>query len=308
MNEESAFLAAIQAAPQDDAVRLVYADWLEERDDPRGEFIRLQAEMLALPAYSDRYVRLKARREELRPRIEAAWLRTMGYVPRHRPLFHRLPAGRAERWRLVEEFIEVWYRPLRAGDGYSEAELAGAEGRLGRKLPVALREWYALAGKRADVWSKLDGLLPPEKVNFHESRLLLVHRDCLAWELWGIRPEELGEVDPPIFEAYSGAQSSPTTTAFAIQAMLLEALSAKGVLRLSGGRLPEEALRKAPGDRLSKCELPGRYRSDPQYYFYEGVGLVLVTDGVQGANVAARGEEALGQLGEELLERLDRHN
>jgi uncharacterized protein (TIGR02996 family) len=33
---------AIHAAPDDDAARLVYADWLQERGDPRGEFIQLQ--------------------------------------------------------------------------------------------------------------------------------------------------------------------------------------------------------------------------------------------------------------------------
>jgi uncharacterized protein (TIGR02996 family) len=36
------FLRAIIAHPEDDLPRLVYADWLEERGDPRGEFIRLQ--------------------------------------------------------------------------------------------------------------------------------------------------------------------------------------------------------------------------------------------------------------------------
>jgi uncharacterized protein (TIGR02996 family) len=30
-------LAAVLASPDDDAPRLVYADWLHERDDPRGE-------------------------------------------------------------------------------------------------------------------------------------------------------------------------------------------------------------------------------------------------------------------------------
>ncbi len=35
-------LAAIRAAPDDDRPRLVYADWLQERGDPRGEFIALQ--------------------------------------------------------------------------------------------------------------------------------------------------------------------------------------------------------------------------------------------------------------------------
>lgn len=34
------FLAAIIADPKNDVPRLIYADWLEERGDPRGEFIR----------------------------------------------------------------------------------------------------------------------------------------------------------------------------------------------------------------------------------------------------------------------------
>jgi uncharacterized protein (TIGR02996 family) len=36
--------AAVVASPDDDAPRLVYADWLIERGDPRGELIRLQCE------------------------------------------------------------------------------------------------------------------------------------------------------------------------------------------------------------------------------------------------------------------------
>ncbi len=36
------FVAAICAEPEDDLPRLIYADWLDDRGDPRGEFIRLQ--------------------------------------------------------------------------------------------------------------------------------------------------------------------------------------------------------------------------------------------------------------------------
>jgi uncharacterized protein (TIGR02996 family) len=39
---EAGLLAAVLAAPDDDAPRLVYADWLDERGDPRGELVRLQ--------------------------------------------------------------------------------------------------------------------------------------------------------------------------------------------------------------------------------------------------------------------------
>ena len=39
---EAELLRAIREAPEDDGARLVYADWLLERDDPRGELIQLQ--------------------------------------------------------------------------------------------------------------------------------------------------------------------------------------------------------------------------------------------------------------------------
>jgi uncharacterized protein (TIGR02996 family) len=39
---EASLLEAIVASPDDDAPRLVYADWLSERRDPRGELIALQ--------------------------------------------------------------------------------------------------------------------------------------------------------------------------------------------------------------------------------------------------------------------------
>lgn len=44
--EQAAFLRAICETPEDDVVRLVYADWLEEHGQPeRAEFIRVQIEL-----------------------------------------------------------------------------------------------------------------------------------------------------------------------------------------------------------------------------------------------------------------------
>jgi uncharacterized protein (TIGR02996 family) len=40
-SEEQALFQAILEAPDDDAPRFVYADYLEERGDPRGEYVRL---------------------------------------------------------------------------------------------------------------------------------------------------------------------------------------------------------------------------------------------------------------------------
>src|SRR5262249_60861833 len=41
MSQEQAFLAAMLASPDDLHLRLVFADWLEEQGDPRGELLRL---------------------------------------------------------------------------------------------------------------------------------------------------------------------------------------------------------------------------------------------------------------------------
>jgi uncharacterized protein (TIGR02996 family) len=40
MDQETAFLKAIAANPEDDTVRLAFADWLDEQNDPRGPWVR----------------------------------------------------------------------------------------------------------------------------------------------------------------------------------------------------------------------------------------------------------------------------
>jgi uncharacterized protein (TIGR02996 family) len=42
MSEEAAFIAAILTSPADDMNRLVYADWLDDRADPRGAYLRAE--------------------------------------------------------------------------------------------------------------------------------------------------------------------------------------------------------------------------------------------------------------------------
>jgi uncharacterized protein (TIGR02996 family) len=38
--EEAAFWSTIREAPEDEVPRLLFADWLEERNDPRGPLLR----------------------------------------------------------------------------------------------------------------------------------------------------------------------------------------------------------------------------------------------------------------------------
>jgi uncharacterized protein (TIGR02996 family) len=74
MHYEEGFLHAIKANPLDDAPRLIYADWLEERDDPRADFIRLHlALMAAAPDHPER-VAGEHELSSLRKGCDAAWL------------------------------------------------------------------------------------------------------------------------------------------------------------------------------------------------------------------------------------------
>ena len=53
MDHEALFLQAVLENPDDDTPRLIYADWLEERGDPRGEFIRVQCELANMTEEDD---------------------------------------------------------------------------------------------------------------------------------------------------------------------------------------------------------------------------------------------------------------
>src|SRR5262245_41684171 len=129
MNEEAGLLAAIGADPKDRAVRLVYADWLDERSDPRGELVRVEEEMRRLPVFSDRFWLLKARRNELRSQAPDDWLEAMGYDGTACPptFAHGVPDGWRERWRLIREFVERWHRIPLGDVGGRETEVRHAE-------------------------------------------------------------------------------------------------------------------------------------------------------------------------------------
>lgn len=60
------FLQSIREHPEEDHPRLVYADWLEEQGDPRGEFIRVQCELAGLPRSDPRFRSLQRRESELK--------------------------------------------------------------------------------------------------------------------------------------------------------------------------------------------------------------------------------------------------
>jgi uncharacterized protein (TIGR02996 family) len=68
-----AFLQAIIESPDDDGLRLVYADFLDERGDPRGEFVRVQCQLARLPEADPRRPELEARARTLLQEHEQVW-------------------------------------------------------------------------------------------------------------------------------------------------------------------------------------------------------------------------------------------
>jgi uncharacterized protein (TIGR02996 family) len=203
MSDERAFLDAVRAAPRDPAVRLVYADWLEEHGDSRGELVRIEEEMGQLPVFADRFWHLKPRRNELRSRVAADWLEAMRYGTDCQPVFrHGIPDGWKERWRLVREYTERWY-DIPLGDvGGRADEVREAEARLGRLLPASVREWVAFAH---DV-GHLDGY--EDKFVLRDVYALYDLEDLSALSLlvqcegdyhWAVRHADLHLPDPPVY-------------------------------------------------------------------------------------------------------------
>lgn len=76
---EAALRDAVAADVDDDAPRLVYADWLTERGDPLGEFIVLQCQLEKEPDPKKR-AKLRSRVGSILLRYKALWLGDLGKV------------------------------------------------------------------------------------------------------------------------------------------------------------------------------------------------------------------------------------
>jgi uncharacterized protein (TIGR02996 family) len=92
---DKVFMEAILASPDDDFPRLIYADRLEERNDPRGELIHVQIELARLREEDDRWADLAAREQRLLAQHEAEWARPL------QPF--------CDRWLFRKGFVE-WAR------------------------------------------------------------------------------------------------------------------------------------------------------------------------------------------------------
>lgn len=71
--DQRSFLQAIIEDPDDDGPRLIFADWLEEQGNPRGEFIRVQCELERLGEDDPRRLQLETRQCVLLAEHQNEW-------------------------------------------------------------------------------------------------------------------------------------------------------------------------------------------------------------------------------------------
>jgi uncharacterized protein (TIGR02996 family) len=181
MNRDVGFLRAILSEPEDDGVRLIYADWLEDHDQPaRAEFIRLQLDLAHLPEDSPRRASLEEREGELLTEHGVAWLAPLEDILPEvdtAPVFHR---------GFVSEVI--FYGKTGAQRFVDHAE------ELFRRAPVVQVRLFPMGGHEAP-------LFPWERVKLDVSRLDPADLEALC---------ELPELDHLQLLDFSGnTQESP---------------------------------------------------------------------------------------------------
>lgn len=171
MTQDDAFMEAIVENPDDDAVRLIYADWLDEHgEESRACFIRLQIEAARLPLGD-------CRREELER--EAARLTPPIFVDEGKKIPQRW--ARSLPPELLRRSVE-FHRGMPAGLGITAAEFCWFADDVFRAIPLQHLNLYA-AGRR---WR--DVLASP---HLPRLRSLWVHPSGDAYNLVGLRNNQL---------------------------------------------------------------------------------------------------------------------
>ena len=78
MHEEQGFLDQLREHPEDDVTRLVYADWLEDHDDPRSAYLRAEVALARMVDGDEGYEVAEAELTQMREGIEVRWLERAG--------------------------------------------------------------------------------------------------------------------------------------------------------------------------------------------------------------------------------------
>ncbi|HSQ56088.1 MAG TPA: TIGR02996 domain-containing protein [Gemmata sp.] len=79
--EDNAFLRAILDIPEDRNTWLIYADWLDDRGDPRAEFLRLAVTQRLMTEDDPARPEIDARLTQLRAELHPQWMMMFDTAP-----------------------------------------------------------------------------------------------------------------------------------------------------------------------------------------------------------------------------------
>ncbi len=171
--DELALLRGVEAAPDDDLPRLVYADWLDEHGrHARAEFIRVQCELASierrLPGITmeERHVEWPRRRELVRTQREMLSAKTPESVGSY-------PSGQHDAWQyqsndygrkfcrgflsefaIFEEMNEQYDRDIQMCAGIVPRPRIAVWNALGMLTQPHFHRWFAWQ----PIWSEVDSL------------------------------------------------------------------------------------------------------------------------------------------------------
>ncbi len=130
-----ALLEAVLDAPESDEPRLVYADLLQERGDPRGEFIAVQCRLAQLPASAPDRAVLAEREAELWKENRKVWL---GAARETKLAFAR---GFGHRWKLPPDRFAELASMIFAREPVRELDLS--QGDVAERVPAGAMAAFA---------------------------------------------------------------------------------------------------------------------------------------------------------------------
>ncbi|WP_026402817.1 hypothetical protein [Actinomadura rifamycini] len=204
-----------------------------------------------------------------------------------------LPAALHDReaaWTYVRGFAAHWGVPLGPGDGTPAADLDAAETALGVTLPAALREAYALFGRRPDLHTNLHGLLAPEDFYLHAGGVVF-REENQGVATWGVLVTDMDAADPPVRMSVDDGPWEPWYDTFSVaclEILLTESTQAEEVCDHRDLDDGDDDL----GRSFTRVPLPV---PDDGVSFYAGPGVLLCDDGAM-LSVRARDPEALDRF------------
>jgi hypothetical protein len=226
-------------------------------------------------------------------------------------LVRDLPSALRDRtaaWAYIRGFAATWRTPLAPGDGTPDADLTAAEANLGVHLPAALREAYALFGRRADLHSNMHSLLSPAEFYVDDRKEALVFREenqgAASWGvlLSDLDKADLDKADPPVrmrtdlgdkeAERWEGWLAAFSVSC--IEIVLSEALQADEPVCDHGDFEDFDELDR----RFTRLPFPSYPEGEEGETFYTAPGLLLCDAGGW-LSVRARDEETLDRFRED---------